>query len=62
MGSRSGPNGLVNCYMLTDFFDEPLGEVFISPYIQRISTRAPEGFFLKQAGAYPRQLSSPLGS
>ena len=48
-GSRSGPDGPpVDCYALTDFFGEPLGEVFISPYHQRISERAPEGLFLEQ--------------
>lgn len=49
-GSRSGADGPVDCYALTDFFGEPLGEVFISPYHQRISTQAPEGLFLEQAG------------
>ena len=47
-GSRSGPYGPVDCYALTDFFGEPLGEVFISPYHQRISERAPEGLLLEQ--------------
>lgn len=46
-GSRSGADGPVDCYALTNFFGEPLGEVFISPYHQRISTRAPEGLFLE---------------
>ncbi|AIZ65371.1 hypothetical protein PK28_16995 (plasmid) [Hymenobacter sp. DG25B] len=46
-GSRSGPDGPVDCYELSDCFGESLGEVFISPYHQRISGRAPEGLFLE---------------
>ncbi|GAA4020372.1 hypothetical protein GCM10022408_37990 [Hymenobacter fastidiosus] len=38
--------GSVDCYELTSFFGKSLGQVFISPYHQRISARAPEGLLL----------------
>ncbi|TLM88971.1 hypothetical protein [Hymenobacter jeollabukensis] len=51
-GSRSaaGIDNPVDCYRLTDYSGEELGEVFISPYHQRISNRAPEGFVLEGVG------------
>ena len=46
--SRSDDPGPVDRYELTHFFGKVLGEVFILPYQQRISERAPEGLLLAQ--------------
>lgn len=46
-GSRCGPGGPVDCYELTDSFGKPLGDLFISPYHQRISEQAPDGLSLE---------------
>jgi hypothetical protein len=47
-GSRPavGIDNMVDCYQLTDYSGRELGQVFLSPYHQRISGRAPEGFLL----------------
>ena len=47
-GSQFCPDGAgpVDCYELTDACGGTLGELFISPYHQRISARAPEGLLL----------------
>ena len=47
-GSQYGKDGPVDCYQLANFLGESLGELFISPYHQRISARAPEGLILEQ--------------
>ena len=47
-GSQSGKDGPVDCYELTSLMDEPLGELFISPYHQRTSSMVPDGLYLDE--------------
>lgn len=45
-GSQYEKDGPVDCYELASYLGKLLGELFISPYHQRISELAPKGFFL----------------
>ena len=47
-GSQTGKDGPVDCYELTNSMGESLGELFISPYHQRISNMAPDELYLDE--------------
>lgn len=46
IGSQTGAGKPVDCYQLTDFLGESIGQVFLSPYHQHTSELAPDGLVL----------------